>query len=71
MIRSLFGLGPSSLGRVLPTLSCFALAFGISSRAQGQSTIRVPGQRPAHSFELEPHVLVTPFEAPDHPSFDG
>jgi len=67
--------GISSLERLLPraliALGCFALAFSVASRVHAQSTIRVPGQRPAYSFELEPHVLVTPFEAPDSPSSDG
>src|SRR4051812_35879645 len=67
---SLSGLGPSS-SRALLALGCFVFAFGVAKRAHAQSTIRVPGQRPAYSFELEPHVLVTPFEAPDHPSSDG
>jgi len=55
----------------LLVLSCFALVLGVSARAQAQSTIRVPGQRPPYSFELEPHLLLTPFEAPDGPSSDG
>jgi hypothetical protein len=57
--------------RALLALGCFALAFSLASGAHAQSTIRVPGQRPAYAVELEPHVLVTPFGAPDHPSGDG
>jgi hypothetical protein len=59
------------VSRRLLTLSCFALLASMARVAQAQSTIRVPGERSAHSFELEPHVLVTPFEAPDNPSGDG
>jgi hypothetical protein len=55
----------------LITLSCFVLVLSVAARAQAQSSIRVPGQRPAYSFELEPHALLTPFEAPDFPSGDG
>jgi hypothetical protein len=60
-----------SIPRALLTLSCFALVAGVTGRARAQSTIRVPGQRPAYSFELEPHLLFTPFEAPDRPSSEG
>jgi len=56
---------------VLLNLASFALIGSVAGRAHAQSTIRVPGQRPAYSFELEPHVLFTPFEAPDDPSGDG
>lgn len=51
--------------------SCLALLLGVTQRAHAQSSIKVPGQRPAYSFELEPHLLLTPFEAPDYPSGDG
>lgn len=57
--------------RALLSLGCFALAFAVNSSAQAQSSIRVPGQRPAYSFELEPHVLFAPFEGPDRPSAEG
>jgi hypothetical protein len=57
--------------RALLTLACFVLIGSASRRAHAQSSIRVPGQRPGYSFELEPHVLFTPFEAPDNPSGDG
>lgn len=55
----------------LLSLSCFALFGSVARPAHAQSTIRVPGQRPAYAFELEPHVLFTPFEAPNDPSGDG
>ncbi len=60
-----------SIRPALLALSLVALLGSVASRAHAQSTIRVPGQRPSYSFELEPHVLVTPFEAPDEPSGDG
>jgi len=52
-------------------LSCLAVLATLPRRANAQTSIRVPGQRPAYSFELEPHVLLTPFGAPDEPSGDG
>jgi hypothetical protein len=55
----------------LLTSSCVALLVSVAGHAQAQSSIRVPGQRPRYSFELEPHLLLTPFEAPDVPSGDG
>jgi hypothetical protein len=51
--------------------SASALLVSIAGPAQAQSTIRVPGKRPADSFELEPHLLFTPFEAPDASSGEG
>src|SRR4051794_12769020 len=57
--------------RVLLGSSCFVCVGAVASHAHAQSTIRVPGQRPAYSFELEPHVLLTPFGAPDYPSSEG
>ena len=60
-----------SLRLALLTLSGFALLLSVTGRAQAQSSIRVPGQRPRYSFELEPHVLLTPFEAPDVASGEG
>ena len=67
--------GVVSVGRVLRsalfTLICCAFASSVADRAHAQSTVRAPGQRPAYSVELEPHVLLTPFEAPDNPSSEG
>ncbi len=60
-----------SLRRALLSLLGFALVGGAARHAQAESTIRVPGQRPEYSFELEPHLLLTPFEAPNNPSGDG
>jgi len=55
----------------LLAVSCWAVVGALPRRASAQTSIRVPGQRPAYSFELEPHVLLTPFGAPDEPSGDG
>jgi hypothetical protein len=55
----------------LLVLSCSAISVGACGHARAQSSIRVPGQRPAYSFELEPHLLFTPFESPDDPSGEG
>jgi len=52
-------------------LALTLLSLSVSGRAHAQSSIRVPGQRPAYAFELEPHLLLTPFSAPDEPSGDG
>ena len=57
--------------RSLVTVGLLALLGSVASRANAQSSIRVPGQRPPYSFELEPHVLLSPFDAPDDPSGDG
>jgi hypothetical protein len=70
MVRDLSSFGRAGR-RALLALGGFALAGSFAGHAGAQSSIRVPGQRPAYSFELEPHVLVTPFEAPGHPSSDG
>ncbi len=47
----------------LPVL--FLLAACWAAPAHAQSTIRVPGQRPQYAVELEPHLILTPFGAPD------
>lgn len=47
-----------------------ALAFG-TRPAHAQSTIRTPGLRPAYSVELEPHVLLGPFDPPGPAEGDG
>jgi hypothetical protein len=47
----------------------YALCAGHAAHAQ--STIKQPGQRYHYAFELEPHLLVTPFDAPDYPSDGG
>ncbi|HYP97116.1 MAG TPA: hypothetical protein VER96_00490 [Polyangiaceae bacterium] len=52
------------------SVSC-ALVLGVANQAHAQSSIKVPGKRPAYSLELEPHLLFTPFEAPKDVSGDG
>ena len=52
-------------------LSCAFGALSLTGRAYAQSTIKEPGQRQRYVFELEPHLLVTPFDAPDYPSDGG
>jgi len=59
------------MGHVLVALSSFALLCCVTHRAHAQSTIKVPGKRPAYSFELEPHALLSPFDAPEDPSGGG
>jgi hypothetical protein len=56
---------------LLLTLSSVSVSLLVAARAHAQSTIREPGQRPHYVFELEPHLLVTPFDAPDYPSDGG
>ena len=55
-------------------VSAFLLALawcGVASRAHAQSTIKEPGRRPHYAFELEPHLILTPFDAPDVPANGG
>jgi hypothetical protein len=53
-------------------LSAFALATcGLSALAQAQSTIRHPGDRPHYVFELEPELVLAPFEPPKLHTRDG
>lgn len=39
--------------------------------AHAQSTLRLPDQRPHYAVELEPHLILTPFDAPNDPSNGG
>lgn len=48
-----------------------AFALGFSHDAQAQSTIKSEGDHPPDAFELEPHLLFSPFDAPDFPSNGG
>lgn len=62
--------------RFMVRLSAVAwvLAVGLVSFprvAAAQSTIKQPGERPHYAFELEPHVIATPFDAPDFPADGG
>lgn len=57
--------------RQLLLVAVGGLVLSLADRAHAQSSIRVPGQRPKYAFELEPHLLLTPFGAPDVPSGDG
>jgi len=61
----------SAIRSALLVLGCWASLTSFTSLAQAQSSIRVPGKRPPDSFELEPHVLFAPFEAPGGPSGEG
>ncbi len=48
--------------------------FGTMLAARGaaaQSTIKDPGRRPHYVFELEPHLIATPFDPPGIPSDGG
>lgn len=38
--------------------------LALPGEAAGQSTIQHPGDHPSYTFELEPHVLATPFGPP-------
>jgi hypothetical protein len=55
----------------LVAVSCAVASFCVAHSARAQSTLKEPGQRPHYSFELEPHVIVTPFDAPDYSSNGG
>jgi hypothetical protein len=50
---------------------CVAGSLLLGRNAYAQSTIKESGQRPHYSFELEPHLIVTPFDAPDYASNGG
>ena len=51
---------------------CAALLLcSFAHDASAQSTIKQPGRRPHYAVELEPHLVVTPFDAPDYPSNGG
>jgi hypothetical protein len=54
---------------LLPLAVFVAGMLGWDATALAQSTIRRPGVRPHYKLELEPHLLVTPFDAPG--SFSG
>jgi hypothetical protein len=54
--------------QMLRLTRCFSLSIGLlmaAGSAHAQSTIREPGHRPHYTFELEPHVIATPFDPPD------
>jgi len=51
-------------------LACVVSVLG-ARRASAQSIIKQPDNHPHYAFELEPHVIVTPFDAPDFPSDGG
>lgn len=54
----------SGLPRVVVAALTFSLGLTAALEARAQSTIKRPGQRPAYSFELEPHALLGAFEPP-------
>lgn len=60
-----------SLFPLLLGVLCAAWFAGWSSVAHAQSTIKSPGDHPPDAFELEPHLLFSPFDAPDFPSNGG
>src|SRR4051794_21809741 len=46
---------------------CSALGLSLyAASAHAQSTIKEPGWRPHYAVELEPHLVVTPFDPPDY-----
>lgn len=54
------------------TLALFASLSAFGARtAYAQSTIKQPDNHPHYAFELEPHLVVTPFDAPDFPADGG
>ncbi len=54
----------SGLQRIVAGLTFASMGLAAVPRAQAQSTIKRPGQRPAYAFELEPHGLLGAFEPP-------
>jgi hypothetical protein len=73
VLKSMLGI----VGKIVGSrCAALALALGLASlslarSAAAQSTIKQPGRRPHYSFELEPHLIVTPFDAPDVSSDGG
>ena len=65
------GASGNWLGALLPSVCGAVLVMAWANPAQAQSTLRVPGLRPKYAVELEPHLLLSPFDAPDDPSGDG
>jgi hypothetical protein len=51
-------------GRLTAAATCAALTLGWAEVASAQSTILRPGDRPAYTVELEPHLAVAPLEPP-------
>jgi len=62
MLQRVFGL-PSSV--LASTLAFGSAVLCLPRAAHAQSTIKEPGRRPQYAFELEPHLILTPFDAPD------
>ncbi len=56
--------------RSLAVVAAALCAFWLGT-AEAQSTLRVPGERQGHALELEPHLLLSPFDAPADPSDGG
>ena len=56
---------------LLLAVSCALTALAHVRSVYAQSTIKHPVARPPYHVELEPHLLVTPFDAPDAPSDGG
>jgi hypothetical protein len=64
-------LEKAAVFQLVPAIGCAAVLLCTSATARAQLTVRDPGERPDYRFELEPHLLVSPFDAPDEPSSDG
>ncbi len=54
-----------AMHRQLKSLYAVAItALLWTSHAEAQSTIKNPGQKPRYSWEVEPHLLLAPFDPP-------
>ena len=65
------GASGNWLGSLLPSVCGAVLVMAWANPARAQTTLRVPGLRPKYAVELEPHLVLSPFDAPDDPSGDG
>jgi len=61
-----------ALARLAGLVAGFSLASSLSGTALAQSTIKNPGDRPHYTVELEPHLVLGPFDPPGPgPGSDG
>jgi hypothetical protein len=69
--RQLRSLKVRSARLLLSAAVCALVFLAVTESAQAQMTIRNSGQHPQDHFELEPHLVLSPFDSPDDPSNDG
>ncbi len=55
----------------LALFAALVVVLPVARNVHAQSIIKQPDNHPHYAFELEPHLIVTPFDAPDFPSDGG